>query len=92
MVDNFGEEMKGTHVFDGDPDARQLKNIDAPVSRFRPQYRALTADEKALHDALKAKAVELEDLFNEVKPGRYRSLAHTSLEEAVMWAVKELTS
>ena len=81
-----------TNVFDGQPDARQSDDTAEVVSRFRPRYRALTDDEKALHDELKSKAVELEALFDKVKPGRYRSLAFTALEEAVMWAVKELTS
>jgi hypothetical protein len=45
-----------------------------------------------LHDKIKAKAEELETLFNEVKDGRYKSLAFTSLEQSVMWIVKELTS
>lgn len=81
-----------TNVFDGQPDARQSDDTAEVVSRFRPRYRALTDDEKALHDELKAKAVELEVLFDKIKPGRYRSLAFTALEEAVMWAVKELTS
>jgi hypothetical protein len=80
-----------THVFDGQPDARQAAT-SIPVSRFRPKYRALTDDEKALHDALKDKAAELETLFAKVKPGRYNSLAITSLEQSVMWIVKELTS
>jgi hypothetical protein len=62
------------------------------VSRFRPTYRALTDEEKALHDALKTKAAELEALFDNVKSGRYNSLAITSLEQSVMWIVKELTS
>lgn len=61
------------------------------MSRFRPRYRALTDDEKALHDALKDKAAEMEALFNEVKDGRYKALAFTSLEVAIMWIVKELT-
>lgn len=80
------------NVFEGAPDARQSASTDHPVSRFRPTYRALTDEEKALHDALKAKAVELEALFDQVKPGRYRSLGFTALEEAIMWTVKELTS
>lgn len=80
------------NVFDGAPDARQSDKVEEPVSRFRPRYRALTADEKALHDAIKGKAAELEALFEQVKPGRYRSLGLTALEESVMWAVKELTS
>lgn len=81
-----------TNVFEGPADARQSDKVDEPVSRFRPRYRALTDVEKALHDQIKAKAVELEALFETVKPGRYRSLGMTALEEAVMWVVKELTS
>jgi hypothetical protein len=80
------------NVYEGSPDARQSAEVGEPVSRFRPRYRALTDDEKALHDEIKAKASELETLFERVKPGRYRSLGMTALEEAVMWAVKELTS
>lgn len=80
-----------TNVFEGAPDARQADTV-IPVSRFRPRYRALTDDEKALHDAIKAKAAELEALFEQVKAGRYRSLGMTALEEAVMWTIKELTS
>ena len=79
------------HVYEGAPDGRQLDTI-TPPSRFRPRYRALTDDEKALHDELKAKAEELEKLFNKVKDGRYKALAFTSLEQSVMWIVKELTS
>ncbi len=81
-----------TNVFEGKPDARQSDSVSEPVSRFRPRYRALTDDEKALHDAIKTKAAELEALFDQVKPGRYRSLGMTALEESVMWTVKELTS
>jgi len=77
--------------FKGPTDARQSDDVSHPVSRFRPTYRALTEDEKALHDAIKGKAAELEELFERVQPGRYRSLGITALEEAVMWAVKELT-
>lgn len=79
------------HVYEGAPDGRQSTDVALPTSRFRPKYRALTDDEKALHDAIKAKATELEALFEQVKPGRYRSLGFTALEEGVMWAVKELT-
>jgi hypothetical protein len=80
------------NVFEGTPDARQAQEITHLASRFRPTYRALTAEEKQLHDDLKAKAVELEALFAQVKPGRYNALAITSLEQSVMWIVKELTS
>ena len=79
------------HVYEGTPDARQSDEM-ITVSRFRPMYRALSAEEKTLHDEIKAKAVELEDLFMRVKPGRYHSLALTELELSVMWVIKELTS
>lgn len=78
-------------VFEGKPDARHAPDLEKP-SRFRPQYRALSDDEKALHDAIKAKAMELEALMEQVKPGRYPALAMTSLEEAVMWIIKGLTA
>lgn len=78
------------HVFAGEPDARQSAEA-IPVSRFRPQYRALTNAEKALHDAIKTKATELESLIEHIKPGRYRALGITALEESVMWVIKELT-
>lgn len=79
------------NVFEGTPDGRQSDQA-IKVSRFRPRYRALSDDEKALHDALKDKAAELEALFEKVKPGRYNSLAVTALEQSIMWVVKELTS
>ena len=66
------------HVYEGKPDARQ-GDANTVVSRFRPRYRALTEEEKALHDAIKDKAAELEVLFGKVKPGRYNALALTSL-------------
>lgn len=80
------------NVYAGNTDARQSDSAEHRVSRFRPTYRALTDDEKKLHDDIKQKAVELEELFEQVGKGRYQSLAFTSLEEAVMWIVKELTA
>lgn len=81
-----------THVYEGKPDGRQSGDVNAPVSRFRPTYRALTDDEKKLHDVIKEHAASMEKLFAQVKPGRYNALAVTSLEQSVMWIVKELTS
>jgi hypothetical protein len=40
--------------------ARQSDDVAMPVSRFRPKYRALNDEEKALHNEIKAKAAELE--------------------------------
>lgn len=79
-------------VFEGKPDSRQSDDPKMKVSRFRPRYRALTDIEKEMHDAIKAKADELDVLFSQVKPGRYNALAVTSLEQSIMWIVKELTS
>lgn len=79
------------NIYEGTPDARQ-GGVEIITSRFRPRYRALAMDEVALHDAIKSKASELEHLFEQVKPGRYRALGFTALEEAVMWIVKELTA
>lgn len=80
------------HVYEGKPDRRQSEDPAMPVSRFRPRYRGLTDDEKELHDQLKTKAEELAVLYDKVKSGRYHALAMTSLEQSVMWIVKELTS
>lgn len=79
------------HVYEGKPDARQ-GDAETITSRFRPKYRALSDKEKALHDAIKEKAAELEVLFEQVKPGRYRALGLTALEESVMWTIKEITA
>jgi hypothetical protein len=81
-----------TNVFEGKPDARQSDDPAMPVSRFRPRYRALTDDEKKLHDEIKATAVVMESMFGQVKPGRYNALAMTALEQSVMWIIKELTA
>lgn len=80
-----------THVYEGKPDARQSDDNAAPVSLFRPRYRALSDAEKALHDEIKNKAAELEAVYAKVVTGRYHSLAVTALEQSVMWIVKELT-
>jgi len=86
------------NLFEGAADARQSPERSYKVSRFRPTYRALSDNEKAIHDAIKAKAVELEEQIEtmEFPPGagggRYKALALTALEEAIMWAVKALTS
>lgn len=80
-----------TNLYEGKPDGRQSASMTQPVSRFRPVYRALSDEEKAHHDKIKEKAAELEALIMGVKAGRYQSLALTSLEESVIWAIKELT-
>lgn len=78
-------------LYEGKPDERQATEA-IKTSRFRPRYRQLTDEEKALHDNIKAKAEELEALFDQVPAGRYSSLAMTSLETAIMWIIKQLTA
>jgi len=80
------------NVYEGTPDARQSNNETTPVSRFRPRYRALSDDEKAQHDNLKDAYARIEQMIDQLPPGRYRALALTTLEESCMWAVKELTA
>lgn len=63
---------------------------------FRPQYRELSEDEKSRVEAIKNKAQELLELIDfpreqQHPAGRHISLAKTSLEESVMWAVKGIT-
>lgn len=73
-------------------DERQSDNVTHKVSRFRPTYRALNDAEKDLHDDIKKKAAELEELYERLPTGRYQSLALTDLESSVMWIVKQLTA
>lgn len=87
----MAEKKPGVHLFEGTPDGRQSDDVAMPTSRFRERFRALLDSEKSQHDGLKAKAREMEALIDALKPGRYRSLAITALEECVMWAVKGLT-
>lgn len=77
------------HLFEGTPDARQAGDIRP--SRFRPRYRQLSVEEKTVHDAIKDKAAELEQLFELVADGRDKALAFTALEESIMWIIKGLT-
>lgn len=84
------DPVKTENVYEGEPDGRQAGDIKP--SRFRPRYRALSDEEKALHDEIKNKACEMEELIEKVGKGRYQSMAMTDLEKSVMWAVKQLTS
>ena len=82
--------MSKNDLYAGKADGRQ-GGAEVKPSRFRPRYRQLTEDEKAFHDALKSKAAELEEMIEQIAPGRYRAMALTDLESSIMWAVKELT-
>ena len=97
-----GPPERGTHVFAGEPDARQSLDQQHKTSRFRPTYRALSEGELQLHNAIKEQAAVLEDLMSRVDAvrdvhdqppqARYMALAMTHLEIAVMFSVKGLTA
>lgn len=61
-------------------------------SPMRHQYRVLSDEEKARMAAIKTKGQELLDLIAECGGSRELSIARTKTEEAVMWAVKYVTS
>jgi len=59
---------------------------------MRHQYRVLSDAEKAQMQAIKDKGLELHELIDAIGQSRELSLAKTKTEEAVMWAVKHVTS
>lgn len=61
-------------------------------SPMRHSYRVLSDEEKARMAALKDKGQELLDLIAECGGSRELSIARTKTEEAIMWAVKHVTS
>lgn len=58
----------------------------------RHQYRELNENEKTMMLAVKDAGAEFIDLIDALGPGRETALAKTKIEEAVMWAVKGITS
>jgi hypothetical protein len=80
------------NVFKGKTDERQSEDRDLAVSRFRPRYRALSDEEKALHDNIKNAYATVEAFVMKCPAGRYRALGITALEESCMWVIKELTA
>jgi hypothetical protein len=59
---------------------------------FRKAYRQLTDEEKVRLERIKDNASALYNGIVEGPPSRMQSLALTKLEEAVMWAVKDITA
>lgn len=58
--------------------------------RFKVARPYTSEPERAIKTAIIHKAVEMEALFNQVKQGRYRSLAFTELEAAILWIMREI--
>lgn len=125
MWTSLGSTWDRFSVVDEIPNIRDLAAsiLRRLPSRFRPRYRQMTSAEVALHDEIKAKAAELEALFDRARNMRFPdpdSTAPTidpatgafsfaselvfdpaatyfdegmkSLEVAVMWTIKGLTS
>ena len=73
-------------MIDSTSDNRTINNV------MRHQYRVLTDDEKATMLKIKDMGLEFVTYLEaNVVPGRERALAITKMEEAVMWAVKQIT-
>lgn len=61
------------------------------MDTFRTTYRELSDAEKATMNDIKVVADSLFSAMSSVPDSRYKSLAVTALEQAVMWAVKGIT-
>lgn len=69
------------------------------MDTFRKEYKPLTNEQKTQMNMIKDRAVLLLDEMNNAVPQEERSersrcmaIARTNLEQAVMWAVKSVTS
>jgi hypothetical protein len=70
---------------DSTSDERTVNNT------MRHQYRVLSDAEKANMAAIKDKGLEFHALVSGIGKSREISLALTKIEEAVMWACKDIT-
>jgi hypothetical protein len=59
---------------------------------MRHEYRKLSEEDLATIRQIKDAGKALHDLIETLTPGREVSIAKTKTEEAVMWAVKSVTS
>lgn len=71
---------------DSTSDARTTNNT------MRYQYRVLSDAEKATMQTIKDMGLEFHNKITLLGNSRETSIAKTKLEEAVMWAVKHITS
>lgn len=69
------------------------------MDTFRKEYKPLTDEQKAQMNNIKDRAVLVLDEMNAAVPADERSersrcmaIARTNLEQAIMWAVKGVTS
>jgi hypothetical protein len=66
-------------------DARTVNNT------MRHSYRVLSTSEKENMQLIKDQGLAFHELISSIGNSREISLAKTKVEEAVMWAVKEIT-
>ncbi len=74
-----------TPYIDSTSDERTANNV------MRHGYRQLTAPEKALMQQIKDEGLKFWTLLDQIGTSRELALAKTKIEEAVMWAVKDIT-
>lgn len=64
------------------------ENTPARTSRF--DYITFSHTAKAINDNMTDHAKALEEVIDQLPPGREKALALTALEESIMWARKGL--
>jgi hypothetical protein len=80
-------------IVDGSRTRIESTSDDRVVNNtVRHQYRVLSEEEKVKMAEIKDIGQEFLDYLTLLPQGRETSLARTKLEEAVMWAVKGLTT
>lgn len=82
----FVREAVLSEEFSSTDDKRTANNA------VRHQYRKLSADEKVVIERMKDLGAEFIELCASAGDSRELSIAKTKIEEAVMWAVKHVTS
>lgn len=75
-----------TDFVDSKSDERVVNNV------MRHSYRVLSEEEKNTMQAIKDQGLELHELIESIGQSRELAIAKTKAEEAVMWAVKHLTT
>lgn len=76
----------GTEKIDSWSDQRVVNNV------VRHEYRVLSDEEKMAMRSIKDSGLAFFDMVSRLGISREVSIAKTKIEEAVMWAVKHITS
>lgn len=83
---NRAEGADGAAMVDSTSDDRTVNNV------MRHAYRVLSDEEKANMQAIKDQGLAFHKFLTDLGCTRELSIAQTKIEEAVMWAVKHITS